>query len=119
MNEDVREGCNGPVGARWQQQSRVMDRVILNGGFPPVVHVTQARRRQAPEIVVSRGAGTSQQFPVPQQGNEPGRRRRKRIQSTAGLQNPATDSAAKGRIIHPEPGKRWPPGSPAATFQGF
>jgi len=65
------------------------------------------------------GAGTGQQLPVPQQRNEPGRRRRKRIESTFWLQNPGADGAAKGCIIHTEPGKRWPAGSSAVTFQGF
>lgn len=50
---------------------------------------------------MSRGAGTGQQLPVPKYGNQPGRRRRKRIQSAVRLQDPAADARRRAASSTP------------------
>ncbi|WP_235436462.1 hypothetical protein [Pseudarthrobacter siccitolerans] len=116
MNEDIGQGRNGTDCARRKQQSGVVDGLAPDSLFPPVIDMAGPRRRQAPEAVVWRSTGARQQFPVPQHCNQLRRRRRKRIESALRLQKPATDSPAKGCIIHTKPGEYGPARGPATVL---
>jgi hypothetical protein len=116
MDQDIGQGRNGTDCARRKQQSGVVDGLAADSLFPPVINMAGSRRRQAPEAVVWRSTGARQKLAVPQDGNQLRRRRRKRIQSTLRLQKPATDSPAKGRIIHTKSGEYGPAGGPATVL---
>jgi hypothetical protein len=116
MYQHIGQGCHRPDRRGRQQQSGMMHSAFPYRGVPPVVHVTRSRRRQAPEVVMPRSTRASQQLAVPQDNNQLRRRRRKRIESALRLQKSATDSPAKGRIIHTKAGEYGPAGGATAVL---
>lgn len=118
MNQDICQGRHRLEVWGREHESAVVDRVTTHRFPPAVVNMSPPIGGQGPQPVGSHGAGTRQQLPVPERGDQVRRRRRKRVQPPAGLQESRTHSAPEGSIIHSQLCQRRPPRSPAANFQG-
>ncbi|MDQ0145187.1 hypothetical protein J2T23_001077 [Pseudarthrobacter niigatensis] len=118
VDQHISQGGHRLDPGGWQQEPGMMDCIPTDRLLPAVVDVAFSVRGQRPQAICSRSAGTRQQLPVLEHGNQIRRRRRKRIQTPVRLQDPRPYRPPEGGVIHSQPGKGGSPCGSAADFQG-
>lgn len=117
VDQHIGERSDRTKPGRWQQQPCVVDGMVTHCCLPLVVDVPKNRRLHAREVVVRRGAGTGQQFPVPQYGNQVRGRRREGVKSPVRLQDASTYCPSEGGVVNSQPGKGRTAGRSATACQ--